>query len=235
VKKVTLTENLITKITDYIRAKHLKAGDSLPTESEMIRIFGVSRVALREAFCYLKGLGLIVSRRGSCLRVANPGVAEVLEGVISKLSLPEANIVSELFELRRMLELGAVADAVEKAGEKDLQEIEKARMEFETLALNSELKPRELDAAEVKFHGALFAPAGCRILGVVNTSLREFFVLKSTQHKDSCWYLRPHLIQLCKEHRNIAEAFRKRSPEAAFSAVRKHLNSSTYENEGVLP
>lgn len=227
-KKQTLTEQLVRQITGYIRENRLKSGDPLPTESEMVKQFKVSRVALREAFCYLKGLGLIVSRRGSCLRVANPGVAEVIEGVISKICLPEANIVNELFELRRTLELGCIADAVENASDADLRAIEAARLKFERLASEEELNPRLLDEAEVQFHHALFLPAGCRILGVVTASLREFFNLKVTQPQDALWYSREKLKQLCEEHRNIAEAFLAHSPEAAFSAVRCHLNSKTY-------
>ncbi len=227
-KKQTLTEQLVRQITGYIRKNNLKSGDPLPTESEMVKRFKVSRVALREAFCYLKGLGLIVSRRGSCLRVANPGVADVIEGVISKICLPEANIVNELFELRRTLELGCIADAVENASEADLRAIEEARLEFERLAAEEKLNPTLLDEAEVKFHYALFSPAGCRILGVVIAALREFFNLKVTQPQDALWYSREKLKQLCEEHRKIAEAFLAHSPEAAFSAVRKHLNSKTY-------
>ena len=143
----TLTENLIERILAYIRKNHLKSGDPLPTEQEMIRLFGISRVALRAAFCYLKGLGIIVSRRGSCLRVGNPSASKVLEKVISGISLPESDIVIELFELRRMLELGAAADAVEKASRSDLDAIETAQKEFETLARAAKPDPILLDAA----------------------------------------------------------------------------------------
>lgn len=229
-KKQTLTEQLISQITGYIRENRLKSGDPLPTESEMVKQFKVSRVALREAFCYLKGLGVIVSRRGSCLRVANPGVAEVIEGVISRICLPEANIVHELFELRRTLELGCIADAVENASDPELQAIETARQEFERLAAKKTLNPRLLDEAEVNFHYALFSPARCRILGVVIAALREFFNLKVTQPQDALWYSREKLKQLCEEHKKIADAFLERSPEAAFSAIRKHLNSKTYSS-----
>lgn len=225
----TLTENLIERILAYIRKNHLKPGDPLPTEQEMIRLFGISRVALREAFCYLKGLGIIVSRRGSCLRVGNPSASKVLEKVISGISLPESDIVIELFELRRMLELGAAADAVEKASRSDLDAIEKAQKEFETLARAATPDPLKLDAAEIKFHCALFAPAGCRILGVINTALREFFLLKTEHHQGDGWYTEKHLEQLCREHAKIAEAFQNRSPEQAFTALRNHLEPNTYQ------
>ena len=225
----TLTENLIERILAYIREKHLKPGDPLPTEQEMIRIFGISRVALREAFCYLKGLGIIVSRRGSCLRIGNPSAAKVMEKVISGISLPEADIVVELFELRRMLELGAAADAVEKASQADLDAIMKAQKEFESLAHAEKPDPVKLDAAEIRFHCALFAPAGCRILGVINTALREFFQLKTSRHQGPGWYRKKHLEQLCGEHGKIVEAFRNRSPEQAFTALRNHLGRNTYQ------
>ena len=234
-RQQTLTEQLIGQITGYIRENGLRSGDPLPTESEMVKRFGVSRVALREAFCYLKALGLIVSRRGSCLRVANPGMADVVESVISRVCLPEANIVHELFELRRTLELGCIADAVENASEADLRTMEAARREFERLAAEMPPDGALLDEAEVKFHYALFSPAGCRILGVVQAALREFFHLKVTQPQDALWYSREKLRQLCSEHKAIADAFLARSPEAAFTALRLHLNSKTYASGAPLP
>ena len=114
-RKKTLTEQVVEQILSEIRRRKLRSGDPLPTESELMQLFGVSRVALREAFCYLKGLGLIVSRRGSCLRVANPGLIDLLENLIGRIILPEAEMINELFELRRTLELGCIADAVENA------------------------------------------------------------------------------------------------------------------------
>ena len=104
----------------------------------MVKRFKVSRVALREAFCYLKGLGLIVSRRGSCLRVANPGLIDLLENLIGRIILPEAEMINELFELRRTLELGCIADAVENADPNQLEAIENARL-HDALRNNYEL------------------------------------------------------------------------------------------------
>lgn len=222
-KNKTLTEQVVEQILAYIRRNQLKSGDSLPTENEMMQKLGVSRVALREAFCYLKGLGLIVSRRGSCLRVANPGLIDLLESIIGKIILPEQEMVNELFELRRTLEMGCIADAVENAGRQNLDAIESARSAFEELTETAPLDPRKLDEAEINFHIALFESSKCRMLGVVMTALREFFHHRIWREEDARWCTPENLRKLCGEHQRIARAFRDRSPEAAYLAIRKHL------------
>ena len=68
--KNTLTQQLIQDILDYIQSHNMKAGDFLPTEDKMREIFNVSRVSLREACSYLKGIGIITSRRGSGFRIS---------------------------------------------------------------------------------------------------------------------------------------------------------------------
>ncbi len=222
-RKKTLTEEVVEQILSEIRRRRLRSGDPLPTESELMLLFGVSRVALREAFCYLKGLGLIVSRRGSCLRVANPGLIDLLENLIGRIILPEAEMINELFELRRTLELGCIADAVENADPNQLEAIENARLLFEELSRETPPDPRKLDEAEINFHIALFRSSECRMLGVVMTALREFFHHRIWRENDANWCTPENLRKLCAEHRNIANAFRSRSPEEAYSAIRNHL------------
>ncbi len=225
-KKKTLTEQVVEQILAEIRRKKLKSGDPLPTESEMMQSFGVSRVALREAFCYLKGIGLIVSRRGSCLRLANPGLIDLLENTIARIILPEQEMVNELFELRRTLELGCIADAVENAQERHIESIEKARLLFERLSRETPPDPRKLDEAEINFHIALFRSSECRMLGVVMTALREFFHHRICREEDAHWCTPGNLARLRREHREIAEAFRACSPESAYRAIRNHLRDA---------
>src|ERR1700746_1497997 len=54
-----------------IRAGHLASGEKLPTEQELIAQFGVSRTVIREAMASLRSEGLVVSRQGSGVFVAD--------------------------------------------------------------------------------------------------------------------------------------------------------------------
>lgn len=52
------------RLVDAIHRGHLRAGERLPSESELARSFGVAPVTVREALLTVRGLGLIVTRRG---------------------------------------------------------------------------------------------------------------------------------------------------------------------------
>ncbi|MFD5225181.1 FadR/GntR family transcriptional regulator [Microbacterium sp. NPDC058342] len=52
------------RLVDAIHRGHLRAGERLPSESELARSFGVAPVTVREALLTVRGMGLIVTRRG---------------------------------------------------------------------------------------------------------------------------------------------------------------------------
>ncbi len=52
------------RLVDAIHRGHLRAGERLPSESDLARSFGVAPVTVREALLALRSRGLIVTRRG---------------------------------------------------------------------------------------------------------------------------------------------------------------------------
>lgn len=57
-------ELVVRRLVDAIHRGHLRAGERLPSESDLARSFGVAPVTVREALLALRGQGLIVTRRG---------------------------------------------------------------------------------------------------------------------------------------------------------------------------
>src|SRR5882757_5672979 len=101
-----------------IRAGHLKSGEKLPTEQELISQFNVSRTVIREAMASLRSEGLVISRQGSGVFVgdhqANPTFRIVSDEV---RSLTE---VQNVLQLRLAVEVEAAAIAAEKRSDDDL-------------------------------------------------------------------------------------------------------------------
>ena len=219
---MTLTGQVVNRLLDYIKTHNLGVGDELPTEARLVEMWQVSRVALREAFCYLKALGLVTSRRGSGIRVAAPDMVNVLERLLRHLTRPGTAELNELFELRRILELGCVGDAVEKANGAQLDAIEQNCSAFEQLICAEPLDFDRIDEAEIRFHAALMAPANCRMLKVIAAALGEFF--RQRHILDDGAYERQRLEKISREHRLIASAYQMHSPESAYFALRRHLN-----------
>ena len=226
--KNTLTQQLIQDILDYIQSHNLKAGDFLPTEDKMREIFNVSRVSLREACSYLKGIGVITSRRGSGFRIGEGDFVATLEQVLKQVSYFDKQHFAELLELRKTLEIGSIYNAVLNAVPEDITRIFAAVDKMDELIEESKVANLEYNAAEAEFHQAIIAPAKCRTLGIINTAVGGFFKAmeqtfpKKTEQDDALTTAKRSNL----EHRQIALAFKLRQPEAALFALSRHLNSA---------
>ncbi len=63
-KPRNLAQAVVEHITESIRNDSLKTGEKLPTESEIMQIYGVSRTVVREAISHLKAAGFVETRHG---------------------------------------------------------------------------------------------------------------------------------------------------------------------------
>src|SRR5476651_1202011 len=59
-----LTLQLVESLSARIERRELAAGDKLPTESELVAAYGVSRTVVREAISRLQAAGLVETRHG---------------------------------------------------------------------------------------------------------------------------------------------------------------------------
>ena len=225
-EKNTLTQQLIQDILDYIQSNNLKAGDFLPTEDRMREIFNVSRVSLREACSYLKGIGIITSRRGSGFRISEGDFVAILEQVLKQVPYFDKQHLTELLELRKTLETGSIYNAVLNAEPDDIVKISAAVDKMDGLIKSGKVGTIEYNAAEAEFHQAIISPAQCRTLGIINTAVGEFF--KAMAHTFPKVKTKKNVLETAirsnLEHRQIAIAFKLRQPEAALLALTRHFS-----------
>lgn len=102
VKARRVFEEIILQIRRELTLGNLQPGDRLPSERELVRQFGASRTAVREALRSLENAGIIFPRKGvnggAFIREADPGLLTrllgdmVSLGSISLESLTEARV-----------------------------------------------------------------------------------------------------------------------------------------------
>ena len=111
---VQLKENIVKGIW--------QPGEKIPSENQLVSLFGVSRASIRMAIQRMITLGLLESRvgDGTYVRAFTPG-AFVNELV--SLGLKPADQL-EIMEFRKALETEALKLAVERATDEDLAELE---------------------------------------------------------------------------------------------------------------
>ena len=204
-----------------IRAGRLLSGEKLPTEQELIARFSVSRTVIREAMASLRSEGLVVSRQGSGVFVADHRASPTFRIVSDEVrSLTE---VQNVLQLRLAVELEAAGIAAEKRSDDDLAQM---RHCLDVLDAAIEAGGTAIDA-DFAFHRAISSATGnpyferfMHFLGPVIIPRQSIRPPSETPEQRQVY-----LKQVQMEHRRIYEAIERRNVEAARFTLREHLEA----------
>jgi len=228
IKSETLTSRTIGKLLEYIKKNEIRPGDQLPTEVELINILGVSRIVLREALSYLKGLGLITSRRGSGFKIALVDFADTMRQALEHISVLTSSNLNELLELRSQLEIGSVYEAVENASEADIANIFMVLKKLEDYIEKDESSLEKYQSIELEFHQAIMKSADSRTLNIISTAIRNYFDAAIKNKNQVPADYKQRVENEFMEHRMIANAFALGWPDAAEICLRRHLHRNKH-------
>lgn len=124
INKQNISDLILEQMKEQILNNEWKAGQKLPSENELTKLFGVSRISVRQALQKLAAIGLIETRtgEGSFVKKLSPGIA--MNHLIPTLYL-SSNSLNEVLEFRKVVE-GSVAElACLKASSEDIENLEK--------------------------------------------------------------------------------------------------------------
>src|SRR3982751_5065448 len=103
VRKVRRYEQVADQIRKLVSSGTLKPGDLLPPERELATKLGVGRSSIRDAVRTLEVMGILEPRQGHGTVVRDLS-ADALVVPLSLVLTRKREMVSELLEVRRMLE-----------------------------------------------------------------------------------------------------------------------------------
>lgn len=209
-------ERVVTQIIDLIRSGNLKAGDRLPSETELASAFQVSRPVIREALRGLAILGVVETRQGGRCFVTDLTVARLMAPLQFVISLDESS-VDALHQARLMIETGIARQAAVLTSDKVL-----ARLD-EMVAGGFELAgdPLGFRMLDQEFHRTINQLGGNPFLEVVAQSLYEL----GMEYRRIATETPGVIERSAKEHRDIVESLKAGDPDAAAASMRAHLES----------
>ncbi|MDQ7905700.1 FadR/GntR family transcriptional regulator [Phytohabitans sp. ZYX-F-186] len=100
------------EIRNYILKQGLRPGDPLKPESELARLFGVSRNSVREAVKALESTGVLETRRGSGVYIRDFSFTPLLDHLPYGL-MQDQRALRELAALRKTLEAALITEAMQ--------------------------------------------------------------------------------------------------------------------------
>jgi DNA-binding FadR family transcriptional regulator len=203
-----VAESLLTLISD----RHLKPGDPLPTERELMQHYGVGRSSVREALRMLESKGLITGSSGA-FTVAN--FRNPLNDSLSLLLAVEEGSLRELFEVRRILEGEAVTLATERCDESHLDRM-RAATELMRENLGDQAAYIESDVA---FHLTIAEATQNRLILHLMHAIRD----QLERALGSIYRIPGSPERSVEDHGLIIAAMAERNPDDARAQMRDHL------------
>lgn len=218
---VSLTEQVVARVTAMIEDGSLAPGGKLPPESEIVRREGVSRTVVREAISKLQAAGVVETRHGIGSFVREGTNEERIR--LKSRSISTAGDVLAILEVRIGVETEAAALAAGRRTKRNLQAMAGAMDAFK-----SEIqRGRGAVDADFRFHLEIAKAAHNQYFLDIFTALGSDAIPRSRYQIDEREPQRQeYLKRINNEHEDIYNAILRGDAESARAAVRNHLGNS---------
>lgn len=218
-----LAQNLTAALLKRIYDGEFQPGEKLPTESELMTSFGVSRTVVREAISGLQAAGLVDTRHGVgtfVLELRNHQPFNIqTDEILTALD------VLAIMEIRISLEVEAAGLAASRRTDAHLHRLRTALDDF---AEKIDGDTDNTIAADIAFHLTIGAATGNRYFHDVLKQLGKTLIPRSRVDSAAAAgdAQRNYLERVHLEHQSIYDAILHREADVARAAMRTHLANS---------
>jgi len=210
---------VVAHVRDLIDRGALKPGDRLPPERDLAHRVGVSRPTVRAGLRTLAALGVVRSRRGSGTYIPD-GPPTLGVDALSFLAALHKFSVDDVFEARRILEVGAAGLAAERATPEQL-----ATLADEVASLFASLPDRQVFLVhDINFHRGIAAASGNPIVASFVEMVAALYYERRRTTAERA--VDRDVRDAAEAHRQIYQAIRAHDVERARRAMHDHLTKS---------
>lgn len=212
-----LSDQLALALSAQLADGRLAPGDRLPTEQQLAAAHGVSRTVVREAVHQLRSQGLLLSRQGSGVYVADAAAHRPLS--FDPAVLGSVDAVVQVVEVRRALEGEIAALAAARATRAQVAGLKRALRAIEAATASG----GDGVAEDLAFHRAVAQATGNpqfeHLLGFLEQYLRE--AMRVTRGNEA---RRADFADAVRaEHRALVDAIAVGDAAAARRAAVRHM------------
>lgn len=217
IKSEKIHDQVYEQLKTLLLDGHWKAGEKIPSEAELCRMTGVSRVSVRTALKSLIAQGFLVSRQGEGTFVVAVSVDMNMDLLVPIIGLDKKNIL-EVLEYRKILEVGIVPQVMANLHDDDIAFLEENVRALENLSDDDIETSAEID---LTFHQKLCMISGNSLIIKVNQILGNIF-RKSME--DVVFALGNRRGRVY--HRKILEALKQRDLQNTESILTDHIQET---------
>ncbi len=216
-----LSQSVVRQIELLLLRGILRPGERLPSERELAEKLGVSRPSLRDAIAELQARGLLTTRAGAGIYVA-----ELLDSAFSdslvNLFAQHDEALFDYISFRRDLEGMAAERAARHGSEMDLKVIDTIYRKMEAAHLNRD--PSEEAQLDAEFHLSIVEASHNIIMLHMMRAMFNLLHQGVFYNRQMIFRQRATRDDLLAQHGAINAALQKRDPLAARAAAEAHLD-----------
>ena len=213
-----LYQEVRDRLMQRIASGEIGPGAQLPSERELMEVYGVGRVAVREALQELARSGILEISHGERARVVVPTahllIEQIAEGTRHLLRM-QPETLEHLKEARLFLEVGMVRRAAQLASDEDIAVLRQRLEEHRASMVNLD----HFIERDMQFHREIARISGNPIFPAIVEAL---FGWASEYYQAIVRAPGSENLTLA-EHARILEAIAARDPDTAEQTMRDHL------------
>ena len=221
VQSEKLSHAVVRQIELLILRGILRPGERLPSERELREKLGVSRPSLREAVAELQEAGLLETKAGAGIFVADV-LGSAFSPALTRLFSTHDEAVFDYIGFRRDLEGLAAERAATYGSDTDLKVVQTIFDKME--AAHSKRNPADEAALDAEFHLSIIEASHNLILLHLMRSMYQLLREGVFYNRQVMFKQRTTRDQLLNQHRAINDALQVRDPAAARAAIEAHLD-----------
>lgn len=219
IRRQTRSHRVFDFLFAKIKSGEVKPGEKLPTEKRLTETLGVSRGAVREAMKSLQALQLITVRAAVGAVVNKPSPGAWFNAYLFAAAIQGEQRDTQI-EFRKILEVGLVSLAAQKATDADLLKMTQCIREYEESI--AEGRPKAQTRADVGFHSAIATASG----NPIGEMIWKYLVQPVTERVFAATAVPNAALEGLRDHLRIFAAIKAHSPEKARRAMRSHLDNA---------
>ncbi len=219
VTRVKLSDQVANEIQNMILNNDFQAGDKLPVENELAKMFSVSRITVREAISKLSLTGIIDVRQGEGTFVKKLGPESFMKPLLPMLMMGKKDM-QDVLEVRLLIECKNAQLAAKNATPAELAKVKACLEKMEQCAMEGDLA--QYNRYDAKFH---YLVAKCSHNQVLVT-IQELLMDMVTSSIEVTIQPPNALATSILLHRKIYEALRNHDQQAAFEFMQQHIGGA---------
>jgi GntR family transcriptional repressor for pyruvate dehydrogenase complex len=219
-ENINRSQRIVAQIRTLIAEGKLKPGDRLPPERELAQLMNVSRTSVREAIQTLATMGMVTIKKGQGIFIAQNDVCSLMN-TLGEFLVVKKDEIKELLEVRKVLETQAIALAVERATDEEIQTLRRLVEDALARVSGNDIDPAYAREHDTRFHGLIFNATRNHILIAIVSSLYHVY----DRMRSRTTAIPGRAAQSIRDHLRIVEAMARRDREAAVKAMLEHIES----------